>query len=65
VDKMKGDYYKWKAGKKIWKAPWIINYYENITDENQYQLSRIIEKRLLLILTPILIILGILIGINL
>ncbi len=59
---MKGDYYKWKEGKKIYKAPWIIKYYENITDENQYNLSRIVYNRAMLVISPLLIILGIWIG---
>ena len=42
-------YEKWKAGKKIFKAPWVIRYYENVTDFNQYKLGRMLEARLALI----------------
>lgn len=41
-------YERWKKREKINKAPWVIRYYESITDINQYKLSKIVEKRLAL-----------------
>lgn len=41
----KGDYYKWKEGEKLFKAPWVIELYKNITDENQYDKSHIVTNR--------------------
>lgn len=45
------DYYRWKDGKKVYKAPWIKKYWENITDENQYKLGKICEGRLVFIMS--------------
>jgi len=41
---MSKDYERWKLGKKIFKAPQIIRYWESITDENQYELGQICRK---------------------
>lgn len=32
----KTDYEYWKMGERVFKAPWVIDYYKNITDFNQY-----------------------------
>ena len=40
---------RWKAGKKVRKAPWVIQHYESITDVNQYKLGKIVEERFVLI----------------
>lgn len=53
----KGDYYKWKAGEKIWKFPWVIRYYESITDENQYEHERIVSRNMFIILSILITIL--------
>jgi hypothetical protein len=57
-----GDYYKWKAGKEMYKAPWIYKYYESVTDENQYDLSNIVIKRFGYIVGLAMFILGVLLG---
>jgi len=59
-----GDYYKWKAGELKRKAPWVIKYYKSITDEHQYDLGRIVEKRALLIIVFMVSIYCFLLGIT-
>jgi len=53
----KGDYYKWKAGKKVWKFPWVIRYYESITDENQYDHGKIVNRNIFIVFSIIIFIL--------
>ena len=43
------DYEKWKAGKKVSKAPWVIKHYETVTDIEQFKTGRVVECRLALI----------------
>jgi len=56
------DYESWKMGKKVFKAPWVIEYWKSITDENQYKLSKKVENRLVIILGTMLLIGGFLLG---
>lgn len=56
---MSSGYEKWKQGKKIFKAPWIIEYWKSITDENQHRLANKCEIRF----TSIMIVFSFLIGI--
>jgi len=55
---MNRDYERWKEGKKVFKAPWVIEYWKSITDENQYKHSKIVEQRLVLIIGTVCIIFG-------
>jgi len=59
----KGGYYKWKKDKKIWKAPWVIKYYESVTDENQYDLGHVVNTRLAWITGVLLFLYGLMIGV--
>lgn len=59
---MSRDYERWKECKRIFKAPWVIKYWENITDEKQYELSKIVQKRLLIIMIPVTTFLGVYLG---
>lgn len=56
------DYEKWKAGEKVWKAPWVIEYYQSVTDENQYRLGSKVRHRLVLIISGLMGIYGFLLG---
>ena len=47
---METDYEKWKARKKLFKASWVIKYYESITDFNQYKLGKAVTNRSILIM---------------
>ena len=55
---MSKDYERWKKGKKVFKAPWIIKYWQNITDENQYEWAKKVETRAILIIGIFCFILG-------
>lgn len=59
----KTGYERWKASEKINKAPWVLRYYENITDMNQYKHSKIVERRLAFITMVIGFVFGIFIGV--
>jgi len=58
----KTPYENWKEGKRVFKAPYIIEYYRNITDFNQYLQARKIQKISILIDIPIFIGCGIWLG---
>ena len=64
INKMKKtDYEKWKAGElNIYKAPWVIKYYESVTDENQHRLSVIVTQRAMIITCIMFHLLGLLLG---
>ena len=59
---MSRDYDRWKAGKKVWKAPWIIEYWESITDKNQYSLSNKCHNREMMFMVSLFFGCGIVIG---
>jgi len=59
---VKGDYYKWKAGEKVFKAPWVKEYYKHITDENQYDYGHKVQSRATLLVGIILFVYGLIIG---
>jgi len=59
---METDYEKWKAGKKIYKAPWVIRHYESITDFNQYKLGKVVVDRIVLFTGVMFLLIGIAIG---
>jgi len=61
--KKNGDFYKWKEGKRLFKAPWVIEYYKKVTDENQYDYSHMATERAILIIGVFLYILGMSMGI--
>lgn len=58
----KNDYKSWKAGEKVQKAPWVIEYWKNITDENQYRHSKKCESRNIILFSILYFILGFLLG---
>jgi len=58
----KGDYYKWKEGKRLFKAPWVYKYYEGVTDENQYNLANKVIKRGIIAVGVLCYVLGIILG---
>ena len=60
--KLKTDYEKWKSGKKMFKASWVIKHYESVTDFNQYKLGKIVQQRLTLGVGIIAFIYGIFFG---
>jgi len=41
----KTDFEYWQNGEKMLKFPWVIKYYENITDLNQYKYGMVCQKR--------------------
>ena len=55
-------YKKWKAGERVFKAPWVKRYYENITDLNQFKFSKVVEDRVALIIGTLTFILGLVFG---
>ena len=58
----KGDYYKWKAGEKVTKAPWVKEYYKSVTDENQYDHGYKVGSRSTVIVGGMLFVYGLVIG---
>jgi len=58
----KTPYENWKEGKRVFKAPWIINYYRNITDFNQYLANRKMNKIGTMIMIPLVFGCGIWLG---
>jgi len=56
------DYEDWKEGKKVSKAPWVIEYWKSITDENQYEHSKIVEQRYGIIIGTTCLIMGFVLG---
>lgn len=60
---MTTDYERWKNGdKKIRKFPWVIKYYESVTDLNQYKHSEICTKRAMMFIGASFFIFGLYIG---
>jgi hypothetical protein len=59
---MGNDYETWKKGEKVHKAPWVIKYWENITDENQHRYAKIVEDRAILILSILGFLMGLFFG---
>ena len=55
-------YFKWKAGEKVFKAPWVIKYYESVTDLKQFELGKIVENRLAIIIGVTCFIFGLMFG---
>lgn len=62
MKKKKGDYYKWKEGKKVFKAPWVIDHYKSVTDENQYDKARKSETIAILVFGIVCFIFGVWFG---
>lgn len=58
----KTPYENWKEGKRVFKAPYIIEYYRNITDFNQYLANRKMQRWSTIITIPIIFICGIWMG---
>jgi len=58
----KTPYENWKEGKRVFKAPYVIEYYKNITDFNQYLKARKMNKIGTAIMIPLVFGCGIWLG---
>ena len=58
----KTDYEYWKNGERVYKLPWTIKHYQNITDINQYHMGKKAYDKNIWITIVICLICGIWIG---